>query len=190
MLFTRTIVATGNFEALTERVTQELKSHKGKYIFQGTAFIIFGVLAAALPVATALSAELLIGVVLLLSGIFQLVLTIKSRMHWWSLLSSCLSMIIGILMVWKPLAGLLAVVTLMAVFMTIEGIFELFLAFEFRPVRNWNWMLFSGIITLILAAILWIGFPAFDVLYLGWVIAINLILYGLSLLMLVWRIAS
>jgi hypothetical protein len=33
-------------------------------------------------------------------------------------------------------------------------------------------------------------YPAFDVFYLGWVVAINLILYGLSLLMLVWRIAS
>ena len=49
-------------------------------------------------------------------------------------------------------------------------------------------MTFSGIITLILAAILWIGFPAFDVFYLGFIIAINLILYGLSLMMLVWKI--
>ena len=48
-------------------------------------------------------------------------------------------------------------------------------------------MLFSGIATLVMALILWIGFPVFDVLYLGWVIAINLVLYGLSLLMLVWR---
>jgi len=190
MLFTKTAIATGDLEAISARVEQELRTHKGKYILQGMAFIIFGVLAGALPVATALSTELLVGVVLLLSGIFQLVLTLRSKMHWWSLLSSLLSISIGMLMVWKPLAGLLAVVTVMAIFMTIEGIFELLLAFEFRPVRNWNWMLFSGFITLLLAAILWIGFPAFDVLYLGWVIAINLILYGISLLMLVWKVSA
>lgn len=190
MLATRTTAVMVDLGALRAHFEQELRTHKGKYIFQGTVFIILGILAAALPAATALSAELLIGVVLLLSGVFQLILTLKSRMHWWSLLSSFLSIIVGGVMLWKPLAGLLAVVTLIAIFMTVEGIFELLLAFQFRPARNWSWMLFSGIVTLILAVILWIGFPAFDVLYLGWVIAINLILYGLSLMMLVWRVAS
>ena len=84
---------------------------------------------------------------------------------------------------------LLAFVTVLALFMTIEGILELMLAFQFRPVRNWGWMLFSGSFTLLLAVMLWIGFPVFDVLYLGWVIALNLIFYGISLLMLVWRSA-
>jgi len=179
-----------DLSALRARFERELRIHKGKYIFQATIFIILGILAAALPGATALSAELLIGTVLLMSGVFQLVLTLKSHMHWWSVLSALLSIVVGTIMVWKPFAGLLAIVTLIAIFMTMEGIFELMLAWQFRPLRNWSWMLFSGVVTLVLAAILWIGFPAFDVLYLGWVIAINLILYGLSLMMLVWRVVS
>ena len=175
---------------LRSRFEHELRDHKGKYIFQGTLFIILGVLAASLPAATALSMELMIGVVLMLSGIFQLVLTIKSKMHWWSIFSALLSIIIGTIMVWKPFAGLLAIVTLLAIFMTMEGILELLLAWQFQPVRNWSWMLFSGIVTLVLATILWIGFPALDVLYLGLIIAVNLCLYGLSLIMMVWRVAS
>jgi uncharacterized membrane protein HdeD (DUF308 family) len=51
-------------------------------------------------------------------------------------------------------------------------------------------MLFAAIITLALAAVLWLGFPTFDILYLGWIIAANLLLYGLSLWMLVWKIAA
>ena len=165
---------------------QRLREHKSKYIFQGTVFIILGILAGALPAATALSVELMVGVVLLLSGVFQLVLTLKSHIHWWSFFSALLSRVVGTVMVWKPFAGLLAIV----IFMTMEGIFELLLAWQFRPVRNWSWMLFSGIITLVLAALLWLGFPTFDVLYLGWVIAINFILYGLSLMLLVWWVAA
>lgn len=175
---------------LGTRLEQELRSHKAKYILQGMLFVIGGVLAAAMPVATALNVELLVGIIILITGIFQMVMTIKSRMHWWSALSALLSIAIGILMLWQPFPVLLAFVTLLAIFMTMEGICELFLAFEFRPLRNWIWMLFSGIITLILAALLWIGFPAFAVMYLGWVIAVNLLLYGFSLLTLVWRIAS
>lgn len=179
-----------DLDALRARFEENLRMHKGKYIFQGTIFIILGVIAAGLPVATALSVELMIGVVLLLSGIFQLVLTLKSKMHWWSLLSALLSIGIGTMMVWKPLAGLLALVTLLAMFMTAEGIFELLLALEFRPVKGWSWMLFSGGVTLLLAIVLWLGFPTFAVLYLGWVVAINFILYGISLMMLVWRVAA
>src|ERR1700722_5473334 len=100
---------TVDLEALRTRFEQELRQHKGKYIFQGTMFIILGILAAALPAATALSVELMIGVVLLMSGIFQLVLTLKSKMHWWSILSSFLSIVVGVVMLWKPMEGLLAV---------------------------------------------------------------------------------
>ncbi len=190
MSLTKIVATTKDSDALSTRVEQELRNHKGKYILQGMIFILAGALAAAFPGTTALNTELLIGVILLVTGGFQLILTLRSKMHWWSLLSACLSIAVGIVILWKPLPVLLTVVTLLAIFMTLEGLLELLLAFEFRAVRNWRWMFVSGIITLILAAVLWIGFPAFDVFYLSWVIAVNLIFYGLSLLMLVWKIAS
>jgi len=187
MLFSKTLITTRDFTSLNARIQQELRAHKGKYILQGTLFILAGILAATFPAATALNVEMIIGGILLVTGIFQLVLTLRSRMHWWSMTSACLSIIMGVVMLWKPLPILLAFVTLLAIFMTAEGVIELLLAFQFRPARSWVWMLFAGITTLVLAALLWIGFPVFDILYLGWVIAINFLFYGLSLLMLVWR---
>jgi len=190
MSLTKIAATLGDSEALVTRVEQELREHKGKYIFQGIIFILGGAMAAGLPGATALNTELVIGIILMLTGGFQLILTLRSKMHWWSLLSACLSILVGVLILWKPLSVLLTIVTLLAIFMSLEGLLELLLAFEFRGARNWKWMLFSGVVTLILAAVLWIGFPGFDVFYLGWVIAVNLIFYGLSLFMLVWKIAS
>lgn len=189
MIFIRTAVSTG-FDGIGQRLEVDLRSHKAKYILQAMVFIVGSLLAAAMPGATAINTELLVGAIILLTGVVQLVLTMRSKMHWWSALSAALSIAAGLVMVWQPFAILLAFVTLLAIFLTIEGIIELFLAFQFRPVRHWNWMLYSGIITLLLAAVLWIGYPAFDVLYLGWVIAANLMLYGFSLLMLVWKVAS
>ncbi len=190
MLFARTMLTSGSFGSLGANIKSELHTHKSKYIFQGIVFVVAGMLAAAFPAATALNVEMIVGAILLMTGVFQLVLTLRSKMHGWSLLSSCLSIAIGVIMLWQPLPILMAFVTILAIFMTLEGVLELLLAFQFRPVRNWSWMFFSGIVTLIMAVILWIGFPVFDVLYLGWVVAINLVLYGLSLLMLVWRTES
>jgi uncharacterized membrane protein HdeD (DUF308 family) len=187
MLFTRSILNSGGFGALGANVEHELHAHKGKYIFQGIVFVVAGILAAVFPAATALNVEMIVGAILLMTGVFQLVLTLRSKLRGWSLLSACLSMAIGMIMLWHPQPILMAFVTLLAIFMSIEGALELLLAFQFRPSRNWSWMFFSGIVTLVLAVILWIGFPVFDVMYLGWAIAINLVLYGLSLLMLVWK---
>ncbi|MDR3448945.1 MAG: DUF308 domain-containing protein [Alphaproteobacteria bacterium] len=189
MPFTKTGMTTEGFEALGARIRQELQAHRGKYILQGTLFVIAGILAGAFPAATALNVELIVGAALLLTGAFQLILTLRAKMHWWSLASACLSIVMGVIMLWQPLPILLAFVTLLAIFMTAEGFMELMLAIQFHPARGWGWMLFSGIVTLALAAILWIGFPTLDVLYLGCMISINLVFYGLSLLMLVWKAA-
>ena len=187
---TDTISPHGTAGSFSERIEQHLRDHRGKYILQGILFVMTGIISASLSGTTALHTELLIGIALLVTGLFQLALTLKSKMHWWSLLSALLSVVIGTLILWKPFPVLVSVVTLLAVFMLLEGLLELLLAFRFRPARSWGWMIFSGTVTLILAAVLWIGYPAFDVLYLGWIVAINFILYGLSLLMLVWKVTS
>jgi uncharacterized membrane protein HdeD (DUF308 family) len=179
-----------DLESLKYCIEQHLREHRSKYIFQGVLFVMFGILAAALPAITALNVTLLLGAVLLATGILQLVFTLKAKTHWWSLLSALLSILCGLLVLWKPVDVLLALVTLIAVFLTLEGLFELLLAFEFRAARNWGWMIFSGVVTLGLAVLLWMGYPTIGILYLGWVVAINFILYGISLLMLVWRVTT
>ncbi len=190
MFFTKFFSAIGGSGNLDELVEQQLRDHKGKYIFQAFVFIVSGIMAATLSSITAIHTELLIGVILMVTGLFQLALTFKSKMHWWSLLSAGLSIVIGTLIVWKPFVVLISVVTLLAIFMTLESLFELFLAFRMRLKKGWGWMVFSSAVTLIMAFILWIGYPTFDVLYLGWIVGINMILYGLSLLMLVWGLAA
>jgi uncharacterized membrane protein HdeD (DUF308 family) len=190
MVFAKTTLTRMDLASVGERIEKQLREHRNKYVFEGILFIVCGILAAAVPTVTALNVALLIGIVLMATGVLQLILTIKAKTHWWSLLSAALSILCGFFVLWKPLVVLLAIITLMAVFLTIEGILEILLAYEFRMIRNWGWMFLSGLITLALAAILWMGYPTIGIFYLGWVIAINFVLYGISLLMLVWRVTA
>ena len=187
MFFKSSITTSGNLETFNMKIERDLLEHRRKYFLQGVLFIVAGLLAAAFPATTAFNVEFIIGVILLLTGILQLILTLKSKRHGWALLSATLSIATGLLLLWQPLPMLMAYVTVLAVFMTIEGILEILLSFRFRPALNWDWMFLSGIVTLVLATVLWIGSPIFDALYLGWIIAFNLVLYGLSLLMLVGK---
>ena len=190
MLLTRSMITSPDFDSLRGTIEKELHNHKGKYTLQGVAFIVAGVIAAAFPASTAINVEMIVGAILLLTGALQFYLALRSKMHLWAIFSACLSIGFGLVMLWQPIPMLLAFVTLMAVFMTLEGALEVLLSLQFRPARHWKWMLSSGLITLLLAAALWIGYPLFDILYLGWIIAINLIFYGLSLLMLVGNAAQ
>jgi len=174
-------------DAVTPHIGQGISDYRGWYIFQGAAFLFFGFLAAILPGVTAISATLLISALLLITGSLQLIASFKSRMHWWSFLSALLSIAVGGWILWIPLSGILALVMMVAIFFTVEGAVEILLAFEFLHMHNWGWMLVSGIATLALSALLWIGFPGLSPLYLGLLIAINFIFYGFSLLMLAAR---
>src|SRR5271170_4576809 len=100
-LLGRSAVSGGDLSTFVGVLSERVRTHKSWYIFQGIIFIIFGLLAAILPAATAIGVDILVGAVLLMSGIFQLVASLKVKMHWWSILSSILSIIIGGLMLWN-----------------------------------------------------------------------------------------
>lgn len=175
---------------LNERFEKGLRENKGKYIFQAVGFILAGLSAATLSGTTALHAELLGGMALLIAGAFQMALTLRSNIHGWSLFAACISLVAGVLILWKPFPVLFAGVVFLTVFMVVEAIIELLLSFRAPRPRQRSWLLFSASLFLGLAVITWVGYPAFDTLYLGWIVAANFILYGLSLLTLVWKAAS
>lgn len=85
-------------------------------------------------------------------------------------------------MLLHPMAGTVALATLLAVFFAVEGVAEVFLSLEFRPARNWGWLLASGIVSLVLAVILFAGWPQTTVFFLGIMIGINLLFYGAAVL--------
>ncbi len=173
---------TQRLSDMRRRVESAIAEHRGWYMFQGVIFILAGILAMVLPSATAVGFELLIGALLLVSGLIQGIASLRSKTHWWSLLSSMASVIIGGLMLFNPAAGTLALATILAVFLAIEGVTELLLSLQFRPASNWGWLLLSGLVSLGLAILLFVGWPGLTIAFLGIIIGINFLLYGISLL--------
>lgn len=167
---------------LHERMEEKIAEHKGWYFLQAIACFFAGVLAIGLPTFTALSFETLIGALLAISGAVKGVSSIKSHIHWWSFLSAALMVIVGALMLWQPIPGVIALATLVALFLLTEGLTEICLALEFESARNWGWLLVSGIISVLLSVLLFFGWPGMTVMFLGVLIGVNLMLYGISLL--------
>lgn len=165
-----------------QRVGETIAVHKAWYNFQGLALIVLGLLAMALPTLTALSFEVLTGSLLMISGLVKGYTSFKSHIHWWSFLSAALFLTAGGLLLWQPVPGVIALATVLAVFLLAEGVIEICLALEFESVKNWGWLLLSGLISLLLSTMLFIGWPGLTISFLGIMIGVNLLCYGASLL--------
>jgi uncharacterized membrane protein HdeD (DUF308 family) len=90
----------------------------------------------------------------------------------------------GIVLLLWPVSGVVSLTLLLIVFFIIEGVASIMYAFEHKKdlSSRWVWMLVSGIIDLILAALIWTGLPGTAAWALGLLVGINMLFGGTSLI--------
>jgi uncharacterized membrane protein HdeD (DUF308 family) len=159
------------------------EKHRTLFLVEGIIFIILGLIAIALPQLTTLAVELFIGWLFLIGGIIQIIRTITSKNipgFWPSLIGSLFSIVIGILLLAFPLPGILSLTLLLTIYFFADGIAKIILSFEYRPIPNWGWLTVSGIISLILALIIWSGWPSTAAFIIGLLVGINMLFFGFT----------
>lgn len=161
-----------------------LQRNWGWFIGVGIVLICIGIAAVALPFASSVAVELLIGSAIAVAGLFKLVHAIKSRTaggFFAELLISLLMIAVGALLLIFPLEGILTLTVLLAAFFMVSGVFRIIGALQMRDVPTWGWALASGVIALILGVIIWAELPGDSRWVLGFIIGIDLIFSGLTL---------
>lgn len=165
-----------------------IQQNRTLLIVEGVIFALLGFLAVALPGISTLSTELFIGWLLVFGGVFQLYRTIKAGGHAsgfiGSLLTSILYLIFGILLILFPVAGIISLTVLLTLFFIAEGIAKIVLGIQLRPLNNWGWFILNGVLALIMAFIIWAGWPGTAYWVLGLLVGINMIFFGISLIFL------
>jgi uncharacterized membrane protein HdeD (DUF308 family) len=167
-------------------IREEIRAHRLWYIIEGVFFFVIGFLAILLPNTTAITTTLLLGALLFFGGLLQISTFFRYPRRRWKALSAILFMIAGLVVAFVPLVGLLTLTVLIAVVLMFESLFEITFSLAFKPFPGWKWMMFSGIVTLLLALIILIGFPETTTLFLAIAVGLNMGLYGMSILLLVF----
>jgi len=103
---------------------------------------------------------------------------------WWSLVSAILAIVVGIVLLLWPLTGVLSLTLVLIAFFVIEGVASIMFALEHKRELSgrWEWMLASGIIDLILAAIIIAGLPGTAAWAIGLLVGINMVFGGSALI--------
>jgi uncharacterized membrane protein HdeD (DUF308 family) len=149
--------------------------------------IVAGVLAIALPWAAAIAANILVGWMLVLSSGAHFAFASqggrKSAVIW-EVLLGILYLVVGVYVLINPALGLISLALALAVYLLVEGVLEFILAFRLQPIPGWGWLLFDGIITLILGVMIWRLWPSGAGWVIGTLVGISMLFSGISRLML------
>ena len=128
----------------------------------GIILIIVGLLAIAAPLAAGVSITIMVGTLLIIGGIGECFLAFQAGAFGRGLLIfivGALMAVAGFYMVSQPVAGLAAITLFLTAYFIVSGITEIIAAVQIRPSSGWGWMLFNGIVTLVLGILLWRQFP-------------------------------
>ena len=172
---------------LQSRLSQAVREHWKLFLIEGIILVILGILAILVPPLATIAVTILIGWLFLISGVAGLITTFGARHapgFWWSLLSALLGIAAGLVLLVWPLSGAISLTLLLIVFFIIEGVLSIMYAIEHKRelTGQWGWMLVSGIIDLILAAMIWGGLPSTAAWALGLLVGINMLFGGSAMI--------
>lgn len=143
--------------------------------------LVGGVLALFNPFAATLAATLMAGWAFIFLGGLQVIQSFQVQ-GWggfiWALLFGILTFVVGVSLVFNPLAGMVSLTLLVAVLFLALGVAKIMYALSLRSVTGWGWVLASGIVSLALGVLILADFPWAAVSVLGILLGVELISNG------------
>jgi uncharacterized membrane protein HdeD (DUF308 family) len=177
-----------NISDMQRAVKDTVHLHWQIFLTQGVIMVVLGVLAVVWPQISTIAVDVYVGWLFLLSGVVGLVsmfLAQNVQAFLWSLLTAALSLFVGVLLLWHPTEGAVSLTLVLIALFIVEGIFQIAASLSYRDVfpDSWGWMLASGIVDLILAALIIKGWPSTASWALGLIVGVNLVSSGLAVIM-------
>lgn len=160
-----------------------IRANWGWFVALGIAFVVLGFIALAHVLASTVVTVLYVGALILVGGVVQVIHAFRvqgwGRFFYW-LLAGLLYVVAGGLIMYNPLLGAGVITLLIGVALAVEGIFRIAAGLGSRPGSGWGWIVFSGLITLLLGAIIIAQWPVNSVYILGLFLGIDLIVNGVG----------
>ena len=149
--------------------------------------ILAGIAAIAMPPAAGLAVNIVVAWLLLLSGATHLAFAWHTRTVGtavWEVLLGLLYAVIGIYLLAQPVAGLAALTLALSFYLLLEAVLEFAAWNVLRRLPGSGWLLFDGLITLILAVMIWRTWPSSTEWVIGTLVGVSMLFSGTSRLML------
>ena len=172
---------------LQSEMNAAVREHWKAFLIEGILLVILGLAAMIVPPLASLAVAIFLGWMFLISGVAGLALTFWARQmpgFWWSLISAVLAVGVGIVLLARPAQGVFTLTIVVGAYFLAEGVASIMYALEHRRElsERWSWMLFSGVLDILISAMIITGLPGSAEWAIGLLVGINLLFGGASLI--------
>jgi uncharacterized membrane protein HdeD (DUF308 family) len=158
-----------------------LRSKWGWIVALGVVYVVAGVIALGSVVMATIATVWLVGIMMLLAGVFEVInaFQIKTwgRFLFWLALG-ILYIIAGFVAFDNPLLTAVWLTLILGAALVASGIVRIFLGFNMQGGTPWGWVVASGVITLLLGIIILIHWPVSSLYVLGIFLGVDLVFAG------------
>src|SRR5882757_7965741 len=171
---------------LQSAMSATVRAHWKAFLIEGILLTILGLAAMIVPPLASLAVTIFLGWMFLISGIAGLFVTFWARQmpgFWWSLFSAALAVLAGLILIARPMQGVLTLTIVVGAYFLAEGVTTIMYALEHRRElsERWSWLLVSGLMDILISFLIISGLPGSAEWAIGLLVGINLVLGGASL---------
>src|SRR5215472_8447572 len=149
----------------------------------GFLLIVVGLVAISEAFFATLATVLITGTLLMIGGVVEIVDAFFGRGwrgFWMHLLAGIMYLVLGFLLVQRPVAAAAFFTLMLAAAFFVGGLFRIIVALSER-FYGWGWVLLNGVVTLILGILIWREWPEAAFWAIGLFVGIDMVFAGWSL---------
>ena len=172
---------------MAQELSSDIEKARTWSTFLSVLMIIAGILAIAAPLWAGVGVTALVGWLLLFSGVLHLIYAFrggKASAVVWEILLAVIYGLVGFYILANPSVGLASLTLVIAFYLLVEAILEFALSYQLRGLSGSGWLMFDGIITLILALLIWASWPSSSVWVIGTLVGVSMLFSGIARVML------
>lgn len=158
-------------------------------LLRGVIAIVFGLVAVAFPVTTALSLAVVWGIWAIADGIGLVIRLFEPAPGGLKVLyglMAVISVVAGLVAVFRPGLSAAALVWVLGIWLIVRGVFELVGAFG-SNLPSPRWLLIIGALLDFVLGILFVSRPASGAVSIAWVLGVFALAWGVVFLVLAWQ---
>ncbi len=162
-----------------EDATDDLQKNWGWFFALGILMMIGGACAFFAPFMVSLVVEMIVGIFFAIGGLMMLIQVFTTKDGWNArmtyLILGLFNTLAGLLLLFRPLEGLLALTMVMIVAFFVNGLLRIGVGVMARPEQGSGWVIFGGLISVLASIYLMTVYPEVSVALLGVVAGVSLL---------------
>ncbi|HUM10963.1 MAG TPA: DUF308 domain-containing protein [Myxococcaceae bacterium] len=160
---------------------QQAKTNAGWLVALGIVEIVAGVLGILAPFVAGIAVTVVVGFMMIVGGGARVVGAFKALSFGAGALTFLWGLLLlatGFYFVARPSIGLESLTLVVMMFLFLDGILRVILAFHMKPVSGWGWMLGGGILSVVFAVMIGWQFPGSSLWVVGTLAGFSMVSNG------------